>query len=403
MLKLLTTFVLVAIMSLIMAVSVFANPSAVRVEADNPDLLPLRVVAEALGFDVGWVNETRTVVIEKDAAVLHIQIDQPLPGGFGVPTIIYDRVFVPAEFIIAEFSVELYWDEAEQAVFLTLVPVELPVIPVPTFEDIADTEEIYDAEEVEAIEEDVVEETEEVVTEEYAGTADPFELLERSQDAIMAAGSVLMNMEMEMLMYLETLLLGGATISSEMAVVVRSETDFDMRTEMTMSMDLAFAEDEALSVITIAYLRDGYMYTDMMGIQTKMALPLDDMHFMDHAGLASFTEEAIIAQSVAADKSRLNFLLSGEVMTNLVDGLVGDMLGDIDLAITIGNASLTVFLDEDGQLTHMNMDFTISMEVDGTTLSARITSVTEIVQVGGVTVEFPDNLDEFEEIDLSQL
>ena len=103
-------------------------------------MIPLRTVAEALGAQVGWISETRTVTIRRGDILLNMQIDSALPEGMGMPTIVAERTFVPLAYVSTQLGAVVHWDGAARAVYVSDTPivgtppqtaVPLPA-PVPT-------------------------------------------------------------------------------------------------------------------------------------------------------------------------------------------------------------------------------------------------------------------------------
>jgi len=100
-------------------------------EMDGTVMLPLRAICERLGFNVEWVNETRTVVLEKLPVYVTFCADEdgytfartaPMLLGHA-PKIIENRTYVPSNFIneilqgtieIKENNIDIKWlQEAE--------------------------------------------------------------------------------------------------------------------------------------------------------------------------------------------------------------------------------------------------------------------------------------------------
>lgn len=81
-------------------------------------MIPLRVVAEVLGAQVGWISETRTATIVHYGVDLAISADEPLPGGMGVPHNVNGRIFVPLRYVAYAFGVDVQWDGANQAAYV---------------------------------------------------------------------------------------------------------------------------------------------------------------------------------------------------------------------------------------------------------------------------------------------
>jgi len=90
--------------------------------AFNRVMIPLRAVSEALGAEVEWLPETRTVEIVTATGIQVLVIDVPLPNGMGTPVIIQNRVFVPLRFVAEFLGAEVEWDGENRAayVFVTL-------------------------------------------------------------------------------------------------------------------------------------------------------------------------------------------------------------------------------------------------------------------------------------------
>jgi len=93
-------------------VAPFINPVYSRT------MIPLRIVAEGLGAEVWFVNETRTVYISHDGQLLTLTIDVPLPDGMGVPVLLYDRTFVPLRYVSEFLDVRVRWDQDYYAVYV---------------------------------------------------------------------------------------------------------------------------------------------------------------------------------------------------------------------------------------------------------------------------------------------
>jgi hypothetical protein len=84
----------------------------------NRTMVPLRLIAEALGAHVSWIEESRTVVISANGQGLRLQLDVPLPDGMGVPMIVNDRTFVPIAYIAQTLGATVQWDDVNRAVFI---------------------------------------------------------------------------------------------------------------------------------------------------------------------------------------------------------------------------------------------------------------------------------------------
>lgn len=82
-------------------------------------LVPIRIVAETLGAQVAWDQETRTAVVQGAASQILLPIGQTQatvdgePVTLDAPAVLYmDRTLVPLRFVAEALGCEVGWDEA---------------------------------------------------------------------------------------------------------------------------------------------------------------------------------------------------------------------------------------------------------------------------------------------------
>jgi len=86
---------------------------------DGRTMIPLRIIAEALGADVSWNGATQTVAITQAGRTpLHLVINIPLPDGMGTPVIENGRTLVPARYVSEMLGATVRWDGDNQAVYI---------------------------------------------------------------------------------------------------------------------------------------------------------------------------------------------------------------------------------------------------------------------------------------------
>jgi len=81
-------------------------------------MVPLRVIAEAMGAEVGWDYDTRTVTITGRGEPFSLVIDEPLPSGMGTAVIISNRTFVPVRYIAEMLGAVVEWCGISNAVYI---------------------------------------------------------------------------------------------------------------------------------------------------------------------------------------------------------------------------------------------------------------------------------------------
>ena len=88
--------------------------------------LPLRAICERLGFNVEWVDETRTVILEKLPVYITFSVDadgytfaRTAPMLLGnAPKIVNDRTMVPARAVSEALGAMVDWDPVTRTVII---------------------------------------------------------------------------------------------------------------------------------------------------------------------------------------------------------------------------------------------------------------------------------------------
>ena len=84
--------------------------------AESRTMVPLRLIAEAMGADIEWNGDTHTVTITHGTMVASLVINQPLPNDLGTPIIYNDRTFVPLRFVAEALNATIEWDDETQSI-----------------------------------------------------------------------------------------------------------------------------------------------------------------------------------------------------------------------------------------------------------------------------------------------
>jgi len=93
---------------------------------DNRVLIPARAMFEALGAQIGWEENTRTVTAMTSEKNVAMQIDNTQMRVNGLtteldvaPRILINRTLVPARAISESLGANVEWDEERQTVVVT--------------------------------------------------------------------------------------------------------------------------------------------------------------------------------------------------------------------------------------------------------------------------------------------
>ena len=79
-------------------------------------LVPIRVVTETLGGKVDWNNATKEVTLNIDGKEIKKTIGVILEKYGVAPMIINDRTYVPIRFVAEELGAEVQWNEETKTV-----------------------------------------------------------------------------------------------------------------------------------------------------------------------------------------------------------------------------------------------------------------------------------------------
>jgi len=95
---------------------------------DSRVMVPVRFVAEALGAQVTWDNDSQAVGIKKDDTSIKMMIGQKVVTrnstsiSLDVPAmLVEDRTMVPVRFVSEGLGCDVQWDEAHNSVIITTI------------------------------------------------------------------------------------------------------------------------------------------------------------------------------------------------------------------------------------------------------------------------------------------
>lgn len=101
---------------------------------NNRTMVPIRAVSEALGLQVGWVPEQKTVVVTGEELVVEMTIGNSTATVNGIPysldsapVIVSGRTLVPLRFVSERFGCSVAWDAGLRQVSILTPPKDMEV------------------------------------------------------------------------------------------------------------------------------------------------------------------------------------------------------------------------------------------------------------------------------------
>ena len=92
------------------------NPNVSPIITEDRTLVPVRFIAESLGFTTDWNEETETVTLVKDNAVIKLKIGESIMNVNGeekqldtAPIVYYDRTLIPLRAVSEAVNKKVDW------------------------------------------------------------------------------------------------------------------------------------------------------------------------------------------------------------------------------------------------------------------------------------------------------
>ena len=221
------------------------------------------------------------------------------------------------------------------------------------------------------------------------------ELLERSHEAQAELGSMIMEMDAEINM----IMIG---MSIDMPMTMRMEMESAERTRMDMNMSVM-----GMDMDMAMFLRDGYMYTEtnLFGQveRERAAVGLGTNEAMEMAGLfdTTFIVEAMVEYSSAEQTDngyRLELLLNMDGVMSFLGNmeLIDDLIEIDEEEVDDWNVEMIMYIDEDYLPISTELTMEFDMTVEGMDSTMEMHMMMRTLQLGNVTIDFPDWLDELD-------
>jgi len=185
-------------------------------------------------------------------------------------------------------------------------------------------------------------------------------------------------------------------IAALITEVVKSGTESEISAEMTRSV---YGE----TILTYAYYKDNIYYMDSMGSKIKTPLALNDVMVRAYTSVMIFPKSAVkkdkLIPGVPGDTGReLQFTLKGPEVGGLLMKQIGgqdEFFGESE-DDAYGDVTVKAILDAGGTLKTLNLSFTITETYGGEKIKTTCEMILEVIELGGLEVNFPLDLDEYE-------
>ncbi|MCL1998922.1 MAG: copper amine oxidase N-terminal domain-containing protein [Turicibacter sp.] len=343
--------------------------------AYNRTMVPLRMVAETLDADVSWNDATRTVTIVGNNTTFILNADSPLPNNMGMPAFVNDRLYVPLAYIAEQLGFTATWDNpfvlinAPPNITAELPPPSLGLSLLrPTFPDI----ELV-LPEITIIDPLVQ------GTETTADGRTPLELFETANNELLAAGSSFMQIYTYVGMTIPPLDVVREIWQTGTIAQVNNADARNIRIDLTT---------EPTGESTITFFRNNIMYTiqDEV-IATLEGIPIETL--LARLGMITFAEDAILRQRVVEIDNGyfIAFSLDTALTNDFSTAIAAPLLSDFE-ALNFSELNVFSEITAEGEFTSTNIGLHLDLITNGTIITAQISIHLNILQVGGVSIDF---------------
>lgn len=236
-----------------------------------------------------------------------------------------------------------------------------------------------------------------VITMTGCGKKDPFTVYSDAAKKTAELSSMEMTYDIDMALELAGESMDMTTSST--AKMSGMNTD-DMKINMSMKVG-AQGQEMDMNV----YYTDGYYYADSMGTKMKYLMDLEQAQKeLASTGLQTDMKKEDFKE-ISLEDQVLTFTIDGEKMSSLVDTAMSSLQGlmqGTDASIDIGDVKGTASVNKDGYFETSTMTVPLTMDIMGTEMKINMDMDYTYVNPGKeVTVELPDDLADYQEIDMT--
>ncbi|MCI8332476.1 MAG: hypothetical protein HFE78_06595 [Clostridiales bacterium] len=192
-------------------------------------------------------------------------------------------------------------------------------------------------------------------------------------------------------------------LKSEITAIEYSEE----QTDAAMTMEISLAQ--LGSVNTSIYVKDGYVYQDVMGMKIKTEMEseeISELTYAHEAGVSlDFAKDAVIESSVKKvdGGKELAFRLDGQKVTDELETIteaITSQLGN-NINITFGDVAYTLLVGKDSLPIREELTFSFDLTIEGERASASYTLTMTDIDYNVTQIDYPADLDSYQLIDAS--
>lgn len=233
------------------------------------------------------------------------------------------------------------------------------------------------------------------------GEKDPFTVYEEAAAKTSELKSVASTAKMNMKLSAQD---QSIEIGMDMDMKILSPNGNDMQADIAMNMDML-----GQNITMNSYFKDGYYYTATGDSKVKYIMDIKEMREQIAANSVQTGLKKEDFKEISMEKKDKDYLftftINGETMSNVVDSAMGalsDMMAGSNMEMKIGDIPGTATVNKDNYISAMTMKMPLTMTVAGQEMKMDLDmDITYIDPGKEVTVDFPDDLDTYEEIDMS--
>ncbi|MCI8589263.1 MAG: hypothetical protein HFE77_00885 [Clostridiales bacterium] len=190
-------------------------------------------------------------------------------------------------------------------------------------------------------------------------------------------------------------------LETKITAISRPEDQLDL----AMTMKIAMAQLGSFN--TNLYVKDGYIYQDVMGMKTKSAMETetaDDLTDTYDSAVLDFAKDAIIESSVkpAEGGKELSFTLDGEKLNDSLSKLTDSFTAQLgnDIGITFSDVVYTAVVGKDNLPVTQKLTFSCHLTIEGERATADYSMTMHDFSYNNITeIEYPADLDSYQNYD----